>query len=53
MVDEALHDACTVITYVVQHRYKLLDLDEDKLEEIIRNTDPSYRERKAFLDYAR
>lgn len=45
-VDERLHDACTVITYVVQHRHKLLELDREHLEDMLQNTSPLYRDRK-------
>lgn len=45
-VDERLHDACTVITYVVQHRHKLLELDCDHLEDMLQNTSAAYRDRK-------
>lgn len=45
-VDERLHDACTVITYVVQHRHKLLELDQAHLEDMLQNTSPLYRDRK-------
>lgn len=45
-VDERLHDACTVITYVVQHRHKLLELDRGRLETMLQNTSPIYRDRK-------
>lgn len=46
LVDEKLHDACTVITYVIQHRHKLLTLDPSDLETMLQNTDAVYRDRK-------
>ena len=46
-VDEKLHDACTVITYVAQHRHRLLALSEAALADILAQTpDPVFRERK-------
>jgi glutathione S-transferase len=46
-VDERLHDACTVITYVAQHRHRLLSLSDSAREEIFAQTpDPVFRERK-------
>jgi len=46
LIDEKLHDACTVVTYVVQHRHKLLELDRAKLEQMLQNTDAFVRDRK-------
>ena len=46
-IDERLHDACTVVTYVAQHRHRLLALTEGALSDILAQTpDPVFRERK-------
>jgi len=46
-VDEKLHDACTVITYVAQHRHRLLSLSDSAREQIFAQTpDSAFRERK-------
>ena len=46
-IDEKLHDACTVVTYVAQHRHRLMALTESALADILAQTpDPVFRERK-------
>lgn len=46
-VDEKLHDACTVVTYVAQHRHRLLQMSPPVLEALLANTaDAEFRERK-------
>jgi glutathione S-transferase len=46
-IDEKLHDACTVVTYVTQHRHRLLALSASALADILAQTpDPVFRDRK-------
>jgi glutathione S-transferase len=46
-IDEKLHDACSVVTYVAQHRHRLLALSAGALDDILAQTpDPAFRERK-------
>lgn len=46
-VDEKLHDACTIVTYVAQHRHRLLALSAGELADLLAQTpDAAFRERK-------
>lgn len=47
LLDEEIHDAASVITYTATHRYSLLELPKDALEDFFEQTpDPVYRARK-------
>ena len=47
LLDEELHDSASVITYTATHRYSLLELSKEDLEDFFEQTpDPVYRARK-------